>query len=92
MPKEIVSRLDDIERRIRAREPVDKFDAFWMARRLRQYEEQLIKVAAAIEHVIPGVGALDPLDVGKSAELYLYTLDQILKLEQQHKIIYGSKR
>lgn len=87
MPKEIRSRLGQIEQKIRDREPLDKFDTFWMARRLRAYEQEMIRAATAIEDTIPGTGELDPTKIGSLVETYMKCLDQIMQIEQMRGTI-----
>jgi hypothetical protein len=83
MAKNIESRLDVIENKIRTREPLNKFDVFWMVRRLRAYEEQMSRAAKAVEKFIPGVGELDPTEIGNLVEVYMGVLDKLLQLEQK---------
>jgi len=87
MAKEFLSRLDDIEVRIQNRDPINKFDVFWMAQRLRKYEEQLTLAVLAIEELIPGTGELDPLEAGTLVQRYLEVLDAIIKIEQKRSIL-----
>ena len=53
-----------------------------MYNRLQQYENQLTLAAKAIEEYVPGVGEIDPIEVGHAVHTYMKAFDSIIKMEQ----------